>query len=83
MFYEEVKLEAIWLENPVVVNKYDEKSRIVRGDMVRIQNGMIVNSSPKEKPTHVITELTGSIDSTNLKMGLMNLISYELETIKI
>ena len=75
-------LNAIWFDRPVQMPD-GKKARITKGDIIRIENGKIVDCLKWEYATHVVTGGKGRLDSSELYLDVTNLDTNESFTLKI
>jgi hypothetical protein len=75
-------LEAVWFDRPVQMPD-GKKARITKGDVIRIEDGKIVDCLKWEHATHVVTGGKGRIDSSELYLDVTNLDTNESFTLKI
>lgn len=71
-------LIAIWLHSPIRTT-VKRTPRIVKGDMIRIENGYFadVDAGNGKWATHLILECMGTVWSTNMHVVLEDLITGE------
>ena len=75
-------LAALWFEKPIQMP--DKKTaRLTKGDVIRIEDGKIVDCLTWEKATHVIISGKGRLDSSELYMEVADLDTNETFTLKI
>ena len=75
-------LNAIWFDRPVQMPD-GKKARITKGDVIRIEDGKIVDCLKWERATHVVTGGKGRLDSSELYLDVTNLDTNESFTLKI
>lgn len=79
----EVKLNAIWLKEPIVKNNHEKTRRIASGDLIQIENNNLVDCQPEKNPTHMVLELFGKINNTKFRIIACNMETIEHEEIKL
>lgn len=76
------KMNAIWLNMPVMTSKI-KTSRIIPGDKIRVECGLIVDVTDTLPATHKVVECKGTIGDTLLMFELENLETKELSTLNV
>lgn len=81
---EEVEMDAIYLEKPVIYNKDTGRltCRMEPGDQIRVENGIIVREG-LEDATHKVLSCHGTISSSKLSVLLWNIEANEIKILKI
>lgn len=77
------ELAAIWIIYPVLMTANGKHARWVIGDKCKIENGELVDFKNHNEETHIITSCKGNIANSVLEFSVMDLITKELQTIKI
>jgi len=80
-----VGMAAIWLNKPIYINRDNQivkASRICAGNLLSIEDGVIVDYKEHSYPHYKVVKCTGTIDNSRLEMEVQNLDTEELTTIK-
>lgn len=78
----EMELAAIWLDSPLQMENI-RSARVTTGDMVKVENGELIDLPIGENPTHKVLYCTGTIDSSSLNFILLDINTNKELIIKL
>jgi hypothetical protein len=78
----EMELAAIWLDSPLQM-EIIRSARVMAGDMVKVENGQLIDLPIGEAPTHKVLHCTGTIDSSSLNFILLDINTNKELIIKL
>lgn len=82
---EEIEMEAIYLEKPIIYNEEIKgwTCRMKPGDEIIVIGGEIVGRRLSDKSTHRVIGVYGTINSSMLSATVISLDTLELEILKL
>jgi len=78
----EMELAAIWLDSPLQMEGI-RSARVTVGDLVKVENGELVDLTIGEKATHKVIYCTGTFDSSSLNFILADVSTNEQLKLKL